>query len=124
MRRLWESGLECRQFFRGSEDFSLIVGCTRRQKGDVEGDAGKVLMVPFQKVVRNHGPVTVKNPFLIVDLMSWRKVAGVYREDPVRVTKVFQTIIKTQDGLTRKQLVEYFNSWWLKYTLVIVIISG
>lgn len=62
MRRLWENGLKWRQFFRGLEDFSLIVGCTRRQKGDVGGDAGEVLMALFQEVVRNHGPVTVKNP--------------------------------------------------------------
>lgn len=51
-------------------------------------------------------------------------MAGVYREDPVGVAKIFETIIRTQDPLTQKQLVEYFNSWWLKYTLVIVIISG
>ncbi|KAL2308838.1 hypothetical protein Nmel_001912 [Mimus melanotis] len=29
--------------------------------------------------------------------MSWRKAAGVYREDPDRVAKVFETKIRTQD---------------------------
>ncbi|KAL2298239.1 hypothetical protein Nmel_000523 [Mimus melanotis] len=29
--------------------------------------------------------------------MSWRKAAEVYRDDTVRVVKVFETIIRTQD---------------------------
>lgn len=97
----------------------MIVGCTKRQKGDVGGDAGEVLMALIHQVVKNHGPVTVRNPFIIADLMSWRKVARAYKEDPVRVAKAFETIIRSQDPLTRKQLAEYFNNWWLKYILVI-----
>lgn len=31
-------------------------------------------MAPLQQVVENYGPVTL---FLIVDLMSWRKVGGI-----------------------------------------------
>lgn len=40
----------------------MIFGGDIPQKGDVGGDAGEVLMALFQEVVRNHGPVTVKNP--------------------------------------------------------------
>ncbi|KFO52713.1 hypothetical protein N302_01179, partial [Corvus brachyrhynchos] len=49
------------------------------------------------QTVRNHGPVTVKSPFSVVHLMSWKQAAGVYREDLDRVAKVFETIIRTQD---------------------------
>jgi len=41
--------------------------------------------------------VTVKVPFSITDLRSWIEVAGTYGEDPERVAKVFETIIRTQD---------------------------
>ena len=41
--------------------------------------------------------MTVKVPFSITDLGSWKEVAGTYREDPERVPKVSETIIRTQD---------------------------
>ncbi|KAF1407326.1 hypothetical protein FQV23_0014259, partial [Spheniscus humboldti] len=44
------------------------------------------------------GPVYVKVPFSITDLMAWKQAAGVYREDPERrVGRVVETIIRTQD---------------------------
>ncbi|KFQ10077.1 hypothetical protein N329_11064, partial [Haliaeetus albicilla] len=47
--------------------------------------------------VAQHGPVYVKVPFSIKDLMAWKQAAGVYRQDPERVGRVVETIIRTQD---------------------------
>ncbi|KFQ64201.1 hypothetical protein N335_02044, partial [Phaethon lepturus] len=47
--------------------------------------------------VGNNGPVTIKVPFSVTDLRSWKETAGIFREDPERVAKVFETIIWTQD---------------------------
>ncbi|KFQ80102.1 hypothetical protein N335_03746, partial [Phaethon lepturus] len=45
----------------------------------------------------NDGPILVKVPFSITDLRSWKETAGTYREDPERVARVIETIIRTQD---------------------------
>ncbi|KFP36183.1 hypothetical protein N324_05165, partial [Chlamydotis macqueenii] len=50
------------------------------------------------QAVGNNGPVTVKVPFSISDLRSWKETAGIYREDADRVAKVFEIIIGTQDS--------------------------
>ncbi|KFM00369.1 hypothetical protein AS27_13111, partial [Aptenodytes forsteri] len=47
--------------------------------------------------VGQNGPVYVKVPFSITDLMAWKKAAGVYREDPEKVGRMVETIIRTQD---------------------------
>ncbi|KFP35054.1 hypothetical protein N324_02037, partial [Chlamydotis macqueenii] len=44
-----------------------------------------------------HGPVYVKTPFSVTDLLAWKQVAGVYTEDPEKVGRVVETIIRTQD---------------------------
>jgi len=44
-----------------------------------------------------NGPVVVKVPFSVTDLRSWKVTAGTYREDPERVAKVTETVIRTQD---------------------------
>ncbi|KFO10745.1 hypothetical protein N312_06790, partial [Balearica regulorum gibbericeps] len=47
--------------------------------------------------VGNNGTVMVKVPFSPQDLDTWKRNAGSYREDPERVARVFETIIRTQD---------------------------
>ncbi|KFW94575.1 hypothetical protein N336_04188, partial [Phalacrocorax carbo] len=49
------------------------------------------------EAVGNEGPVVVRVPFSITDLRSWKETAGIYQEDPERVAKVAETIIRTQD---------------------------
>uniref|UniRef100_A0A8U8CM30 Core shell protein Gag P30 domain-containing protein n=1 Tax=Geospiza parvula TaxID=87175 RepID=A0A8U8CM30_GEOPR len=45
----------------------------------------------------SHSLVVVKVPFSPVDLEAWMRLAGPYREDPERVSRVFETILKTQN---------------------------
>ncbi|KFZ50425.1 hypothetical protein N338_10369, partial [Podiceps cristatus] len=49
------------------------------------------------EAVGNSGPVAVEVPFSITDLRAWKEAAGTYQEDPERVVKVIETIIRTQD---------------------------
>ncbi|KFQ68083.1 hypothetical protein N335_03759, partial [Phaethon lepturus] len=49
------------------------------------------------EAVGNDGPVVVKVPFSITDLRSWKDTAGTYWEDPERVARVIETIIRMQD---------------------------
>ncbi|KFP44250.1 hypothetical protein N324_07124, partial [Chlamydotis macqueenii] len=44
-----------------------------------------------------NGPVYVKTPFSVADLMAWKQAAGTYREDLEKVGRVVETIIRTQD---------------------------
>lgn len=37
-------------------------------------------------------------PFSVADLRFWKELAGSYREDPEKVAKIFETIIRTQDS--------------------------
>ena len=55
------------------------------------------LLAPLRQGLGQHGPVSVKVPFSIMDLMAWKQAAGVYREDPERVGRVVETLIRTQD---------------------------
>ncbi|KFV39759.1 hypothetical protein N341_03532, partial [Tyto alba] len=43
------------------------------------------------------GQLQLKVPFSVTDLRSWKELAGTYRKDPEKVSKVFETIIRTQD---------------------------
>ncbi|KAL2296386.1 hypothetical protein Nmel_015702 [Mimus melanotis] len=43
------------------------------------------------------GLITVKVPFSMTDLRFWKELAGTFREDPEKVAKIFETIVKTQD---------------------------
>ncbi|XP_010576473.1 PREDICTED: uncharacterized protein LOC104838433 [Haliaeetus leucocephalus] len=54
-------------------------------------------IAPLWQGVGNSGPVYVKVPFSVTDLMAWKQAAGVYREDPERVGRVVDTIIRTQN---------------------------
>ncbi|XP_009981674.1 PREDICTED: endogenous retrovirus group K member 25 Pol protein-like [Tauraco erythrolophus] len=52
---------------------------------------------PLRQGVGNDGPVYVKVPFSVTDLMAWKQAAGLYREDLERVGRVVDTLIRTQD---------------------------
>ncbi|XP_037260671.1 uncharacterized protein LOC119155766 [Falco rusticolus] len=54
-------------------------------------------IAPLRQGVGNNGPVYVKVPFSVMDLMAWKQAAGIYREDPERVGRVVDTIIRTQN---------------------------
>uniref|UniRef100_A0A8C5J6F2 Gag polyprotein n=1 Tax=Junco hyemalis TaxID=40217 RepID=A0A8C5J6F2_JUNHY len=47
--------------------------------------------------IGHHCLKLVKVPFSPVDLEAWMRLAGPYREDPERVSRVFETILKTQN---------------------------
>ncbi|GAB0208484.1 hypothetical protein GRJ2_003314100 [Grus japonensis] len=79
---------------REAEGFSPIAGRTRGRRG---GDGLTVLQAPLRQAVGNEGPVMVKVPFSITDLRAWKETAGTYRDDPERVAKVVETIIRTQN---------------------------
>ncbi|KFO04651.1 hypothetical protein N312_11940, partial [Balearica regulorum gibbericeps] len=49
------------------------------------------------QVVGNEGLVMVKVPFSITDLRAWKETAGTYQDDPERVAKILETIIRTQN---------------------------
>ncbi|XP_037228048.1 uncharacterized protein LOC119140653 [Falco rusticolus] len=55
------------------------------------------IIAPLRQGVGSDGPVYVKIPFTATDLMTWKQVAGNYREDPEKVGKVVDTIIRTQN---------------------------
>ena len=54
-------------------------------------------IAPLRQGVGNDGPVYVKVSFTAMDLMTWKQAAGNYREDPEKVGKVVDTIIRTQN---------------------------
>ncbi|KFW88532.1 hypothetical protein N336_00342, partial [Phalacrocorax carbo] len=41
--------------------------------------------------------VTVRVPFSVTDLRSWKELAAIYREDLEKVGKTFETIVRTED---------------------------
>jgi len=60
----------------GARGFSPVSGRTRGRTGRVAEPAP--LQAPLREAVGNTGPVTVKTPFSITDLMSWKEVAGLF----------------------------------------------
>lgn len=52
---------------------------------------------PLWQAMGSEGPVTLKVPFLVLDLQAWKELAGTYWEDPEKVSKVVETIVRTQD---------------------------
>ncbi|GAB0209338.1 protein NYNRIN-like [Grus japonensis] len=58
---------------------------------------GAVLQAPLRQAVGNEGLVIVRVPFSIADLNNWKQVAGNYRDNPDKVAKAFDTMIRTTD---------------------------
>lgn len=79
-----------KSYFAGSESFSPIVRQTRR-------GAPLSIHTPLFQRVRAGGLVIIKVAFSVSDLQAWKELAGTYREDPEKVSKVIETIIGTQD---------------------------
>lgn len=57
-----------------------------------------VIQASLRQAARAEGLVTVKVPFSVADLRFWKELAGSYREDPEKVAKIFETIIRMQDS--------------------------
>ncbi|KAK4828197.1 hypothetical protein QYF61_024631 [Mycteria americana] len=58
---------------------------------------GPAIQAPLRQAMGVGGPVRIKVPFTLADLDGWRVTAGSYRDDPERVAKGFELIVKTQD---------------------------
>lgn len=56
-----------------------------------------LLQAPLRQAVGNNGTVVVKVPISITDLINWKKLAGIYVNDPEQVAKAFEMMIQTQD---------------------------
>lgn len=50
----------------------------------------------LQQAVGAKGSVTPEVPFSVLDLQAWKELAGTYWEDQEKVSKVVETIIRTQ----------------------------
>uniref|UniRef100_A0A674HBZ5 Core shell protein Gag P30 domain-containing protein n=1 Tax=Taeniopygia guttata TaxID=59729 RepID=A0A674HBZ5_TAEGU len=74
----------------------------RKQEGgeqgvrELEGDKQEAI-AQLWAGVGSHSLIVMKVPFSPVDLEAWTRLAGPYREDPERVSRVFETILKTQN---------------------------
>ncbi|KAK4816823.1 hypothetical protein QYF61_023887 [Mycteria americana] len=58
---------------------------------------GPAIQAPLRQAMGAGRPVRIKVPFTLADLDGWRVTAGNYRDDPERVAKGFELIVKTQD---------------------------
>lgn len=79
----------------GEGTLSPVASRTRNGMRDRNGERG-VIQAPLRQAAGAEGPVTVTVPFSVADLRSWKELAGSYREDPEKVAKIFETIIRTQ----------------------------
>ncbi|PKU30302.1 hypothetical protein llap_19395 [Limosa lapponica baueri] len=55
------------------------------------------LLVPLREVMGSSGAARVKIPFSTTDLNDWKEVARGYRDDPSKVAKRFELIVRNQD---------------------------
>ncbi|KAK4828284.1 hypothetical protein QYF61_024949 [Mycteria americana] len=77
---------------KAADDFTLVTARTRSKT-----QKALQLLAPLREVMGVGGPARVKVPFSTADLDAWREVARGYRDDPSRVAKRFELIIKNQD---------------------------
>ena len=70
--------------------FSPITARTRSKMGPI-------IQAPLRQAMGVGGPVRIKVPFTLADLDGWRITAGNYRDDPEKVAKGFELMVKTQD---------------------------
>uniref|UniRef100_A0A8C5U2I6 Core shell protein Gag P30 domain-containing protein n=1 Tax=Malurus cyaneus samueli TaxID=2593467 RepID=A0A8C5U2I6_9PASS len=87
------------QEVRKQEGDKQEVGKQERDKQEVgkqERDKQEAI-APLWSGVGSRSLIVVKVPFSPVDLEAWMRLAGPYREDPERVSRVFETILKTQN---------------------------
>uniref|UniRef100_A0A8D2M3L5 Core shell protein Gag P30 domain-containing protein n=1 Tax=Zonotrichia albicollis TaxID=44394 RepID=A0A8D2M3L5_ZONAL len=59
--------------------------------------AVQVKQYPIKPEARVEGPVFVKVPFSLADLVIWKQSAGTYRENPDKMACIVKMVIKTQN---------------------------
>ncbi|GAB0189274.1 hypothetical protein GRJ2_001392700 [Grus japonensis] len=70
--------------------FSPITSRTRSR-------VGPVIQAPLRQVMGNTGPVRIKIPFTTTELDSWKEAVKDYRDDPEKISKRFELIVKNLD---------------------------
>ncbi|RMC00230.1 hypothetical protein DUI87_22835 [Hirundo rustica rustica] len=81
---------EIERMYQGTEGFSPTAETTRAKHRDVGAAA-------FHQAAGMNAPITAEVPFSITDLNNWKLMAGTYRDDPDKMAKAFETMIKLQD---------------------------
>ncbi|KAM7041637.1 uncharacterized protein M8220_007978 isoform 1-T3 [Acridotheres tristis] len=81
---------ETERMYQGTEGFSSTAEPTRAEHRDVRAAA-------FHQAAAIDGPITAEDPFSITHLNSWELMAGTYRDDPDKMAKAFEMMIKLQD---------------------------
>ncbi|KAL2303487.1 hypothetical protein Nmel_008757 [Mimus melanotis] len=81
---------EIERMYQGTEGFSSTAETTRAEDRDVRAAA-------FHQAAGTDSPITAEDPFSITDLNNWKLMAGTYRDDPDKMAKVFEMMIKLQD---------------------------
>lgn len=78
----------------GTSETGSGISSRTRSKTPVE----KKLIALLRQVVGPDGGITkVKTPFTALDLDMWREAARMYREDPEKVAKRFELVVRNQD---------------------------
>ncbi|KAK4805749.1 hypothetical protein QYF61_021848 [Mycteria americana] len=62
-----------------------------------QSKVGPAIQAPLRQAMGAGGSVRIKVPFTLADLDGWRVTARNYRDDPKKVAKGFELIVKTQD---------------------------
>ncbi|RLV76534.1 hypothetical protein DV515_00016879 [Chloebia gouldiae] len=57
----------------------------------------RTVIAPLQQGIRVEGPVLVKVSFSPADLVIWKQSAGTYRENPDKIARAVEIIMKTQN---------------------------
>lgn len=78
------------RMYQGTESFSPTAETTRAEHRDVRAAA-------FHQAAGIDGPITGEVPFSITGLNNWKLMAGTYRDDPDKMAKAFEMMIKLQD---------------------------
>lgn len=81
---------EIERMYHGTEGFSPTAETTRAEHRDVTAAA-------FHQAAGMDGPITAEVPFSITDLNNWKLMAGTDRDDPDKMAKAFEMMIKFQD---------------------------
>lgn len=89
-REAEEKTEETERMYQGTEGFSLTAERTRAKHRDVTAAA-------FHQAAGMDGPITVEVPLSITDLNNWKLMAGTYQDDPDKMAKAFEMMIKLQD---------------------------
>uniref|UniRef100_A0A8C0UHS3 Core shell protein Gag P30 domain-containing protein n=1 Tax=Cyanistes caeruleus TaxID=156563 RepID=A0A8C0UHS3_CYACU len=81
---------ETERMYQGTEGFSLAAETTIAKQRDVRAAA-------FHQAAGMEGPITEEVPFSRTGLNNWELMAGTYRDDPDKMAKAFEMLIKLHD---------------------------